>query len=57
MKNEEFKLIITKGIYPYEYMDCFQNFNKAQLPSIDKFYLSLNDDTISNNDYEPALKV
>ena len=57
MSKEDFKLIITKGIYPYEYMDSFDKFNEQQLPSIDKFYSSLNDDTISKNDYEHALKV
>ena len=57
MTNDDFKLIITKGIYPYEYMDSFEKFNEPQLPSIDKFYSSLNDETINENDYEHALKV
>ena len=57
MTNDDFKLIITKGIYPYEYMNSFEKFNEPQLPSIEKFYSSLNDETINENDYEHALKV
>ena len=51
------KLIITKGIYPYEYMDSFEKFQEKQLPSIDKFYSSLNNETINNEQYQHALKV
>ena len=57
MTNDDFKLIISKGIYPYEYINSFEKFNEPQLPSIDKFYSSLNDETINENDYEHALKV
>ena len=55
--NEDFKIIITKGIYPYEYMDSFEKNIESQLPSMDKFYSNLNNDTINENDYEHALKV
>ena len=51
------KLIITKGVYPYEYMDSFSKFNETSLPSIDMFYSSLNNASISNEDYEHAQKV
>ena len=56
MSKKDFKLIITKGIYPYEYMDSFDKFNEQQLPPIEKFYSSINDETISKNDYKHALK-
>ena len=38
-------------------MDSFEKFNESQLPSVDKFYSSLNDDTINEKEYEHALKV
>ena len=38
-------------------MNSFDRFNEKQLPQIDSFYSSLNDDTIKQKDYEHALKV
>ena len=57
ISDDDFKLIITKGIYPYEYMNSFERFNGQQLPQIDDFYSSLNDETIKQKDYDHALKV
>ena len=34
MTDEDFKLVITKGIYPYEYMNNFDRFNETNLPDI-----------------------
>ena len=39
--SEQKKLPIRKGVYPYEYMDCWKKFNDL-LPSIDRFYSKLN---------------
>ena len=33
----KFKLSLWKGVYPYEYMDCWKRFNEKELPSEDKF--------------------
>ena len=38
-------------------MDSFEKIIESQLPSMDKFYSNLNNDTINENDYEHALKV
>ena len=57
MTEDDMKLIITKGVYPYEYMDSFEKFNEKQLPAIEKFYSSLNNETITQKDYSHALKV
>ena len=32
----KFKLLLTKGVYPYEYMDSWIRFNETELPSKDK---------------------
>ena len=37
MTENDFKLIITKGIYPYEYMDSFEKFNETSLPQLKNF--------------------
>ena len=34
-------LLMRKGIYPYEYVDCPEKFNEKRLPDIDKFYSHL----------------
>ena len=43
MTDEDFKLVITKGIYPHEYMNSFDRFNETNLPDIKCFCWSLND--------------
>ena len=35
------RLMLKKGIYPYEYMDSFERFHETQLPEKEKFYSSL----------------
>ena len=53
---EQREFLIRKGVYPYEYMDSWDKFNRS-LPSIDKFYSNLNMSEISDGDYEHARKV
>lgn len=49
-KNEQFKLMKQKGVYPYEYMSSFDKFNEKQLPK-KGFYSILNNEHISDKDY------
>ena len=51
------KLLIQKGIYPYEYMDSWDKFKETSLPSIEKFYSNLNISGVSDEDYEHACRV
>ena len=51
------KLIKQKGVYPYEYMNSFKRFDECKIPSKDKFYSSLKDKGISDEDYERAIDV
>ena len=46
----EFKLLLRKGVYPYEYMDSWKRFKETELPSKDKFYSTLNLEDISADD-------
>ena len=48
--DEKFKLLLKKGVYPYEYMSSWDKF-KEPLP-LDKnsYYSELNDADISDND-------
>ena len=49
--------MIRKGVYPYEYMDCWEKFEGTILPSKDAFYSRLNMNSISDHDYEHAQQV
>ena len=53
----KFKLLLRKGVYPYEYMDSWKRFNEAGLPSKDKFYSILNLEDILDDDYAHAINV
>ena len=57
-KNDsQFRLLLRKGVYPYEYMDSWEKFDEKTLPSIKNFYSNLNLENITNTDYEHAKKV
>ena len=55
--EEQYKLLIRKGVYPYEYMTSWNKFKETQLPSKESFYSKLNMSVISDEDYEHAQKV
>ena len=53
----EARLLLRKGVYPYEYMDSFDKFEEQNLPPIDQFYSTIKKDHISIEDYEHAQAV
>ena len=56
-QKEKLNLMTRKGIYPYDYMDSFEKFNKTELPTKEEFYSILNNEHISDEDYCHAQKV
>ena len=50
-QKEKLNLMTRKGIYPYDYMDSFEKFNKTELPTKEEFYSILNNEHISDEDY------
>ena len=46
-----------KGVYPYDYMDSFSKFNDNELPKRKEFYNLLNDNNISEDEYNHAKQV
>ncbi|KAK5637821.1 hypothetical protein RI129_000195 [Pyrocoelia pectoralis] len=55
--DEEFNLIIRKGIFPYEYIDSWERLNEMSLPPRDAFFSHLRNDGVSAEDYDHALNV
>ena len=55
--GEKFNLLTRKGVYPYEYMDSMKKLKETKLPPKKAFYSRLNDEDISDEDYQHAIKV
>ena len=53
----KFALLLKKGVYPYEYMDSWERFNEALLPSKESFYSELHKEDITDEDYNHAKKI
>ena len=52
----KFELFLRKGVYPYEYMDSWERFKEESLPDKESFYSELNNEHITDEDYEHAQK-
>ena len=55
--GEQLELVERKGVYPYDYMDCFEKLDETHLPPIECWYSRLNDTNISQQDYDHANEV
>ena len=55
--HNKFVLSLREGVYPYEYMDSWKRFKEESLPDKESFYSELNNEHITDEDYEHAQKV
>ena len=55
--EDKFKAVCKKGIYPYDWFDNDRKFNAEKLPSKEEFYSRLNNENVSDENYEYAKKV
>ena len=55
--DEQFKLLLRKRVFPYEYIDSWARFDKDKLPGKKEFYSKLNLSEINNSEYEHTRKV
>ena len=53
----KFELLARKGIYPYDYMNGIEKFSEETLPTIEEFYSKLNDNNISEEDFDHAQRI
>ena len=56
-KGKRLDLMSQKGVYPYDYKDSFEKFNEKELPTKNQFYSILNDQDITNDEYNHAKEV
>ena len=54
---EDHDLVFAKGVYPYSYMSGPEKFLETQQPSIENFHDTLNDEDLSEKDYERAKQI
>jgi len=50
-------LVFAKGVYPYFYMTGLEKFGETQLPPIEAFYNTLDEEALTQEDYERAKKI
>ena len=55
--NDEFILLLRKGVYPYEHMDNWNKFNDSIPLGKDKYYSELNTSSISDSNLKHVEKV
>ena len=56
-EQAKLKLLKKKGVYPHDYMDCFERLSETRLPPIESFYSELNKSGISEDNYTHAQNV
>ena len=54
--DKQFRLLLRKGVYLYEYMSGWDKFEETKLPPKEAFHSNLNMSDISKYDYEHAKK-
>ena len=50
-------LLLRKGVYPYDYVDCMKKLDETSLPPKDAFYSKLTVESITDEDYQHAQTV
>ncbi|CAH3043540.1 unnamed protein product, partial [Porites lobata] len=55
--KENVGLLTRKGVYPYDYVSSFEKLSETQLPPKEEFYSKLNDEDITDDDYQYAKNV
>ena len=51
------ELLTRKGVYPYDYVSSIEKLSETQLPLKSEFYSKLNNEDITDADYQHALNV
>ncbi|XP_064474753.1 uncharacterized protein LOC135388837 [Ornithodoros turicata] len=57
MFGDRFRRLLKKGIYPYTFVGSFEAYNLPALPPKEAFKSDLNDEEITDEDYQYALEI
>lgn len=55
--DDMFNLLIRKGVFPYEYIDCYEKLTESMLPPQKSFHSMLTQSNVTDDDYEHAQRV
>ena len=53
----QLSLLLRKGEYPYDYVDCMQKLDETNFPPKEAFYSNLTGECIADEDYQHAQTV
>ena len=54
---DDLSIVRRKGIFPYEWFDSFEKLGATSLPPIEDFYSTLNESSVSDEDYKHAQNI
>ena len=57
VKHQDFKLLLRKGVFPYNYINNFKVFEETKLPCKEAFYDDLRKEHITDEDYQHAQQI
>ena len=57
MQGGKIDLLTRKGVYPYDHVSSIEEFDETVLPPKKEFYSKLNDEDITDDEYQHALNV
>ena len=55
--GNQLSLLLRKGVYPYDYVNCIKKLDETSLPPKDAFYSKLMGEGITDEDYQYAYTV
>ena len=55
--GNQLSLLLIKGVYPYDYVDCMKILDETCLPRKDAFYSKITGEDITDEDYQRAQTV
>lgn len=55
--EQEFELLTRKGIFPYDYLDCWEKLLDTTLPPPEAFYNKMTETSITEKEYNHAVSV
>ena len=55
--DNQLSLLLRKGVYPYDYVDCMKKLVETSLPPKETFYFKVTGEGITDEDYQHAQTV